>query len=74
MLQCWEIEPENRPTFSIIVDTLSHSLEAMVDYMDISTFAGKSAAPTAASKMMSDDSRSDDMLTAVYKNDNFIQS
>lgn len=73
MLQCWKFEPERRPTFSSIVDTLSHLLEALVDYMDISTFAGKSAVPTA-SKMMSDDSRSDDVFTTVFKNDNFVQS
>ena len=51
MLQCWESEPERRPTFSSIVDTLSHFLEAMVDYMDVGTFAGKSD-ETIASKLI----------------------
>ena len=48
MLQCWESEPERRPTFSSIVDTLSRFLEAMVDYMDIGTFASKSDETTAS--------------------------
>ena len=38
MLQCWESQPENRPTFSSIVSSLSQSLEAMAGYMDIGTF------------------------------------
>lgn len=71
MLQCWEFEQEKRPTFSNIVVTLSHFLEAMVDYMDISTFASRSAEPTA-SKRTSGDSRSDDVITVVFENDSFL--
>ena len=73
MLQCWEFEPDRRPTFSRIVDTVSHFLEGMVDYMDISTFAGRNAELTA-SNMMSDDSKSDDVITTVFMNERFIQS
>ena len=36
MLRCWEFEAKNRPTFSILVSSLSQSLEAMADYMDVS--------------------------------------
>ena len=36
MLQCWEFEAKNRPTFSMLVSSLSQILEAMADYMDIS--------------------------------------
>ena len=35
MLHCWEFEAKNRPTFSILVSSLSQSLEAMTDYMDV---------------------------------------
>ena len=37
MLQCWEFEAKNRPTFSSLVSSLSRSLEAMADYMDVSS-------------------------------------
>ena len=40
MLQCWEFAPKNRQTFSNLVQSLSQSLEAMADYMDICTFVG----------------------------------
>ena len=36
ILQCWEFEAKNRPTFSSLVSSLSQSLEAMADYMDVS--------------------------------------
>ena len=38
MLHCWKEEPQGRPTFSDIVSSLSQSLEAMSDYMNISAF------------------------------------
>ena len=38
MLQCWDPEPQSRPTFSDIVASLSQSLEAMADYLDINAF------------------------------------
>ena len=41
MLQCWDTEPQSRPTFSEIVVSLSQSLEAMADYLDIGTFGNE---------------------------------
>ena len=38
MLQCWDSQPENRPTFSNIVGSLSQFLEAMADYLEITAF------------------------------------
>ena len=38
MLQCWEFDPKNRPTFSNLVQSLSQSLETMAGYMDIGAF------------------------------------
>ena len=37
-MQCWELEPVNRPTFANIVSVLSDSLQAMAGYLDIGTF------------------------------------
>lgn len=34
MIQCWEFQPEMRPTFSSIVELLSSLLEAAADYME----------------------------------------
>ena len=34
MLQCWEINPERRPSFSNLVDSLSNYLESLADYVD----------------------------------------
>ena len=45
MLQCWDCQPENRPTFSNIVSLLSQSLEAMAGYIDIVAFGEASREP-----------------------------
>ena len=69
MLQCWELMPEMRPTFSSIVDSLSHFLETMVEYMEIRAFASRSE-PNET--MESVDSLRAHAVT-VFKNDNFIE-
>ena len=38
ILQCWEVDPVNRPRFTNIVDALSDSLQAMAGYLDIGAF------------------------------------
>lgn len=35
MLKCWELSSEMRPTFSLLVQSLSSFLEGMADYVDI---------------------------------------
>ena len=36
MHQCWELEPENRPTFSSLVKSFSKFLESIAGYVDFS--------------------------------------
>ena len=38
MHQCWSGEPEHRPSFSQLVESLSSSLEGMAGYVDIGAF------------------------------------
>ena len=45
MLQCWEIEPKDRPCFSDLVSSLSQSLEAMAGYMDVGAFGEMQVQP-----------------------------
>jgi hypothetical protein len=40
MLKCWELSPQTRSTFSLLVQSLSKFLENIVGYADI----GRSAA------------------------------
>ena len=39
MMWCWEMEPDKRPSFSTLVQTLSKSLEKMAGYLHIRAFA-----------------------------------
>jgi hypothetical protein len=38
MLKCWELSPQTRPTFSLLVQSLSKFLENIVGYADIGNF------------------------------------
>ena len=41
MLQCWEPEAVQRPSFPDLVESISTLLESFAGYMDISTFEMK---------------------------------
>ena len=70
MLECWEYEPDTRPTFAAIVESLSLLLETMVGYMDIGTLADGEilldCSTTAAVEM-------NDSSATVLKNATFIE-
>ena len=38
MLSCWDVDPEQRPTFAQLVTTITSVLDPLADYLDISTF------------------------------------
>ena len=38
MHQCWSEEPEHRPSFTQLVESLSNSLEGMAGYVHIGAF------------------------------------
>ena len=38
MLQCWEMEPAKRPSFSALVEMLSKTLEEMAGYLHVGAF------------------------------------
>ena len=40
MLECWELAPQIRPTFSLLIQSLSTFLENIVGYTDIGNFMG----------------------------------
>ncbi len=40
MLECWEVSPQTRPTFSMLVQSFSNFLENIVGYADIGNFMG----------------------------------
>ena len=38
MLSCWDADPEQRPTFTQLVTTITSVLDPLADYLDVSTF------------------------------------
>ena len=46
MKSCWEPEPEARPGFSELVQSIGKDLQGMTDYLYVSTFGFQQAANT----------------------------
>ena len=38
MLSCWDVDPEQRPTFAHLVTTITSVLDPLADYLDVTTF------------------------------------
>ena len=38
MSKCWHVDPNERPTFSELVTSMSQILSSLADYMDVYTF------------------------------------
>ena len=48
MLRCWDADPEQRPTFTQLVTTITSVLDPLADYLDVTTFVtGEQEAETA---------------------------
>ena len=41
MRSCWDADPQQRPTFSQLVATITSLLTSLADYLDVSTFVTK---------------------------------
>ena len=60
MQQCWLLEPDSRPTFADVVDSLSDTLEGMADYIHISAFGMETSNITLDSQEV--DTLSNDLI------------
>ena len=38
MLNCWDANPEQRPTFAQLVTTITSALDTLADYLHVTTF------------------------------------
>ena len=54
MQWCWEMEPDERPTFSTLVNTLSKSLEKQAGYLRVGAFTNNPDSSVDENRVNSD--------------------
>ena len=59
MLDCWQAQPKDRPSFSELVSNLSSLLEPLADYLCVGTFKHEGCAECTDGEVFGNEEASD---------------